>query len=64
MGLRLTEGVDLRALAARYGTDIHARWGASLEPYEAAGLVVRDERRLRLTRRGMLLSNEIVSVFV
>jgi oxygen-independent coproporphyrinogen-3 oxidase len=63
-GLRLAEGVDLPALGARYDTDIHARYGPALEPYEAAGLVVRDDRRLRLTRRGMLLANEILSVFV
>jgi oxygen-independent coproporphyrinogen-3 oxidase len=63
-GLRLTEGVDVEALGARYDTDIHARYGASLEPYAAAGLVVREEARLRLTRRGMLLANEILSVFV
>jgi oxygen-independent coproporphyrinogen-3 oxidase len=64
MGLRLAGGVDVAALAARYDTDIHARWGAALAPYQAGGLVVWDERGLRLTRRGMLLANEILSVFV
>ena len=64
MGLRLTEGVDLASLGARYGTDIHARWGPALEPYHQAGLLVSEGPRLRLTRRGMLLANEILSVFV
>jgi oxygen-independent coproporphyrinogen-3 oxidase len=63
-GLRLADGVDLLSLGARYDTDIQARYGAALEPYQAAGLIVGDQRRLRLTRRGMLLANEILSVFV
>jgi oxygen-independent coproporphyrinogen-3 oxidase len=63
-GLRLTEGVDVEELGARYGTPVRARYGASLEPCEAAGLVVWDGPRLRLTRRGMLLANEVLSVFV
>ncbi len=63
-GLRLAEGVDVMTLGARYDTDIHARYGAALEPYEAAGLVLREGRRLRLSRQGMLVANEILSVFV
>jgi oxygen-independent coproporphyrinogen-3 oxidase len=63
-GLRLTEGVDVEALGARYDTDIRARYGAALEPSEAAGLVRWEGTRVRLTRRGMLLANEILSVFV
>jgi oxygen-independent coproporphyrinogen-3 oxidase len=63
-GLRLTEGVDVGRLGARYDTDIHARYGSALQPSLEAGLVVWDESRLRLTRRGMLLANEILSIFV
>jgi oxygen-independent coproporphyrinogen-3 oxidase len=63
-GLRLTQGVDLEELGARYGTNIRQRYGAALEPFAEAGLAVWDGTRLRLTRRGMLLANEILSVFV
>lgn len=63
-GLRLTDGVDLEQLGSRYDTDVWPRYGPSLEPFSAAGLVVRDGPRLRLTRRGMLLANEVLSVFV
>jgi len=63
-GLRLSQGVDVQVLGDRYDTNIRARYGALLEPYEAADLVRWEGACLRLTRRGMLLANEILSVFV
>lgn len=63
-GLRLVEGVDVDALGATYGVDLRARYRGPLARYEEAGLVQWDARRLRLTRRGMLLANEILTVFV
>lgn len=64
MGLRLVEGVDVEAIGARYDTDIRRAYGEALEPYVAAGAITWDGQRLRLTRRGMLLATEILSVFV
>jgi oxygen-independent coproporphyrinogen-3 oxidase len=64
MGLRLNEGVDLSAIDARYGVDTWARYGAALEPHMAAGLVRHEGSRLLLTRQGMLLSHEVMAVFV
>ena len=63
-GLRLTSGIDLHAVGRKYGTDIWSRYGEALQPSLAAGLAVRDGTRLRLSRNGMLLANEILSVFV
>ena len=63
-GLRLVEGVDVDGMSARYGIDVWVRYGEALEPYLAAGLAHRDGSRLRLTRQGMLTSNEILAVFV
>ena len=63
-GLRLTEGIDLERVGARYGTDVWKTFGAALRPSLDAGLAVREGPRLRLTREGMLLANEILSVFV
>lgn len=63
-GLRLREGVDLRRMAERYGTDVWQRYGASLEPYVETGLLVREGSQLRLTRPGMLLAHEVMAVFV
>jgi oxygen-independent coproporphyrinogen-3 oxidase len=63
-GLRLSAGVDTRELSQRYGVDIRARYESPLEPYAAQGLIGWDGTRLRLSRRGMLLATEILSVFV
>jgi oxygen-independent coproporphyrinogen III oxidase len=63
-GLRLTRGLDLDAIGGRYAVDIWARYGSSLEPFMGEGLLERDGPRLRLTRSGMLVANEIMAVFV
>jgi len=63
-GLRLSEGIDEAAIRARYGVDVWARYGAELEPHLEAGLLMRQDGCLRLTRRGMLLANEVMAAFV
>ena len=64
MGLRLTEGLDLRALQARYGVDVWDKYGGELQPFVDAGVLIYDDRSLRLPRAGMLLANEIMAVFI
>jgi oxygen-independent coproporphyrinogen-3 oxidase len=64
MGLRLSEGVSTAAVREAYGTDVWATWGSRLERYVEAGLLVHENERLRLTRQGMLLSNEVMSAFL
>lgn len=63
-GLRLTDGLDLDSIGARYDVDVWARYGTALQPFLDAGLVVRTPPRMRLSREGMLLANEIMAVFV
>ncbi len=65
MGLRLVEGLDLFAMRQQHGIDIWARYGQDLRPFAQAGLLVHEPgRRLALTRAGMLLANEVMSVFI
>ena len=65
MGLRLTDGLDLDHLHRRYGIDIWARYGQDLASYVTAGLLVHEPgRRLALTRDGILLANDVMSVFI
>jgi oxygen-independent coproporphyrinogen-3 oxidase len=64
MGLRLSGGVDVRALDARYGCDMMSRFGGELARCAAAGLLEIDRDGVRLTRGGMLLANEVLAVFV
>lgn len=63
-GLRLVRGVDIDVLSTRYGVDVWGRFGKRLAPFLDAGILVRREGILRLTRPGMLLANEVMSVFV
>ena len=48
----------------RYGVDVWRRYGAELEPFIEAGCLRRDGARLSLTRQGMLLAHEVMTVFV
>ena len=65
MGLRLTDGLDLDHVHRRYGIDIWACYGQDLYPYVSAGLLIHEPgRRLALTRDGMLLANDVMSVFI
>ncbi len=63
-GLRLAEGVDEGQVGRRYGVDVWARYADRLGVYVEAGLLVRGDGRLRLTRNGMLLANEVMSAFI
>ncbi len=58
-GLRLAEGVDLQALRARYGDAFVPPDDACIGALAETGLLELSPGRLRLTRRGRLVSNEI-----
>lgn len=65
MGLRLAEGLDLPRFRARYGLDVWARYGAALEPFVRAGHLVHEpDRRIFLTRTGMLVANDAMNVLL
>jgi oxygen-independent coproporphyrinogen-3 oxidase len=63
-GLRLTGGVDLAAVGARYGRDLWARYEPVFRPLEAVGRLTIEGTRVRLTREGMLVANEIMALVV
>ncbi len=62
--LRLTEGIDLDLVQSRYGFDVWREYGGELKRFVEAGLLIYDDRRLQLNRAGMLLANEIMTVFL
>jgi oxygen-independent coproporphyrinogen-3 oxidase len=64
MGLRMTRGIDLALIKSRYGADVWRTYGRDLQPFVDQGLLIYDDARLRLTRAGMLLANEIMAVFI
>jgi len=63
-GLRRVEGLDLETFRRRYGTDLIEEYGDNLRRPLASGLLERSGERLRLTDRGVLLSNEVFQAFV
>jgi len=63
-GLRLVDGIDANTIQTRYGVDVWHRFGADLERFVDAGCLRRDGARLHLTRQGMLLAHEVMTVFV
>jgi oxygen-independent coproporphyrinogen-3 oxidase len=63
-GLRLSGGIDLETVQARYGVDVWERYRVDLARFVDAGLLRHTGSRLALTRAGMLLANEVMTVFV
>ncbi len=63
-GLRLTEGVDVDVVGARYGLDLWSRYADELERQRLGGRVEIDGHRVRLTRTGMLVANDVMALFV
>jgi oxygen-independent coproporphyrinogen-3 oxidase len=65
LGLRLIgQGVDAVAFAARYGTTLEEAFGAEIADLAAIGMLERDERGVRLTRRGLMLANDVAERFL
>ena len=63
-GLRLSQGIDLDAIREKYGVDVWARYSRDLAPFVEDGCLRHEGSRLRLTRPGMLLAHEMMTVFV
>jgi oxygen-independent coproporphyrinogen III oxidase len=63
-GLRLSSGLDLSAVGRHYDVDVWGRYGSELQPFIDEGILVKQGSRLMLTRRGMLLAHEVMTVFV
>jgi oxygen-independent coproporphyrinogen III oxidase len=63
-GLRLTAGIDLKLIESRYDIDVWRRYGHELQPFVDEGLLIYDGGGMRLTRAGMLLAHEVMTVFI
>jgi oxygen-independent coproporphyrinogen III oxidase len=68
LGLRMLRGVDwqnLRAKASALGLlPLVDQWEAQLAPFFGYGLLEQEGAALRFTRKGLLLSNAVLEVFV
>lgn len=64
LGLRLTKGIDLYAYEKLYGINLRKEYAADLARLEDVNLIEFAGHNLRLTRKGMVYSNEVFSTFV
>lgn len=62
--LRLKSGVDLKRHRERFGVDVLARYHEELERLNEAGLIEVSGDRLRISRAGTVLANEVFAAFV
>jgi oxygen-independent coproporphyrinogen-3 oxidase len=64
-GLRLTrEGVSAETFQERFGRELATVFGEEIEDLIRLGLLERQAKRLRLTRRGRLLGNQVFMRFI
>ncbi len=64
LGLRLLAGVSLRRFRERFGCRVADVYGAEVEKLQKQGLVEMVAGRLRLTRRGLPLGNQVFAAFL
>ena len=66
LGLRLTRGISLRRFREQFGRGLREVYGAALEKLEREGLIAfsEDGKRLRLTARGIDVSNYALAEFL
>ena len=57
LGLRMADGVSSDDLEREFGVSLWQQYGSTLDNLIDIGLLTSDERGVRLTIRGMLLSN-------
>jgi oxygen-independent coproporphyrinogen-3 oxidase len=64
LALRTSEGVDAGTFRERYGVDVFAHYAPIIADYAAAGLLVTDDRSVRLTTRGRFVANDVCGAFL
>lgn len=64
LGLRMMCGVDEQVFSERFGTDIDAVYGDMIAELCADGLLMREQGHLRLTLRGIDVSNYVMAQFL
>ncbi|MBN1248755.1 MAG: hypothetical protein JXC32_13935, partial [Anaerolineae bacterium] len=64
MGLRLAEGISRARFASQCGADLEEVYGPTLARVQDLGLITWDGDRVRLTREGRLLGNQVFEAFL
>ena len=64
LGLRLTEGVSFRRFRERFGQEMKNIYGSQIEELVRDDLLEEDKTGIRLTRRGVDISNFVFEKFL
>ena len=64
LGLRMTKGISVQAFRGRFGKEIEEIYGKVLKKYEAMGFLEESGGFWRFTRKGIHVSNHILSDFL
>ena len=64
LGLRMMSGVEEQAFSERFGTGVDTVYGDTIAKLCADGLLVREQGHLRLTLRGIDISNYVMAQFL
>ena len=64
LGLRMADGISLDDFAEEFGERLENRFSEEINQLQQAGLLVCSSDRLSLTKRGMLLSNQVFVRFL
>lgn len=64
LGLRLRDGVPLRQIRDRFGIEPLTRFAPQIARLTEHGLLLLEDDTLRLTHRGLLLANTVLSEFL
>ena len=65
LGLRLVqEGVEFQRFQTLHGVDLREIYGAQLQDLRSWGMIEEDAGRVRVTRRGLMMSNQVAALFL
>ena len=64
LGLRMIQGIREEEFLKNFGRPLEEAYGNVIEKHEKLGLLERLDGRLRLTRRGISLSNQVFVDFL
>ncbi|MDO5518368.1 MAG: radical SAM family heme chaperone HemW [Clostridium sp.] len=64
MGLRMIEGIDVEKFKKKFGKDVYDVYEEPIEKHVQEGLLIYDSGKLKLTSKGIELSNYVMSDFI
>ncbi|MBQ7287972.1 MAG: radical SAM family heme chaperone HemW [Candidatus Gastranaerophilales bacterium] len=64
LGLRKTKGIDFEKINEKFDIDIYEKYKKEFDKFLANGLMQKTQNGIKLTQKGILISNEILCDFI